>query len=226
VTLPQDFHVRLAVHRDGRAGDGQLQFSREPGGGYRVHLSLRLSGRPLLDMSSSGQAGESGLGPERFTDRRERRGASAANFDAQSGTVRFSTGAAEAEVTRHAQDRLSWLVQLGAVVAADAQLRQPGAQVLLQVVGARGGVQLWRFESSAPGEPPQAGPPVDGLLRFVREPEQPHDLRVEAWLDPAQHHRPVRVRLTPVPAGQALEFWDTEGWGSGAASAAAGARGP
>ena len=209
--LPQDFDARLAVLHGGKPGAGQLQFSRDPEGRYRLQLSLLAAGRPLLEMTSNGRVGADGLDPERHTDRRHGRGASAANFDPSAGTVRFSTGAAEAAVGRAAQDRLSWLVQLSAVVGADARLQQPGAQVLLQVVGARGHAQRWRFLSVPPGEPPGAGPPVDGLLRFVREPEQPYDLRVEAWLDPGEQHRPARVRLTPVPSGQGLEFWVVEG---------------
>jgi hypothetical protein len=35
---------------------------------------------------------------------------------------------------------------------------------------------------------------------------RPYDLRVQVWLDPANHHLPALVRLSVVPGGAALEL--------------------
>lgn len=205
--LPRSFVMRLQVRRDGQAGSGEMRFDRDADGGYQLRLSLRMPQRPLLEMTSAGPSGETGLAPERFTDRRRGRGSGAANFDRAAAEVRFSSQAPPAPIAPLAQDRVSWLVQLAGVVQADERLRQPGAQVLLQVVGARGGAAVWRFEAAGPGESPSPAATVGGALRYVREPQAPYDQRVEVWLDPARQHLPVYVRLTFVPLGQQLEFW-------------------
>jgi hypothetical protein len=43
-------------------------------------------------------------------------------------------------------------------------------------------------------------------LRLTREPRRPYDTQVEVWMDPAQHHLPVRARLTVLPGGETLEL--------------------
>jgi hypothetical protein len=43
-------------------------------------------------------------------------------------------------------------------------------------------------------------------LRLKREPRRPYDTQVEVWMDPAQHHLPVRARLTVLPGGETLEL--------------------
>ena len=205
--LPDPFVMRLGVLRGGQPGSGELRFERPADGGYRLRLALETAGRPTFEMTSSGPSGLTGLAPERFTDRRRGRGAAAANFDRAAGEVRFSSQAAPAPVAPGAQDRLSWLVQLAGVVQADETLRVRGAQVVLQVAGARGGAAVWRFEAGGPDELPDRAAAATGLLRYVREPEAPYDQRVEAWLDPARQFLPVHVRLTTVPQGQSLEIW-------------------
>ncbi len=192
-------------------GQGELRYIPTADGRYQLDLALQIEGQAVLRMSSQGQVSADGLAPERFIDRRQGRGAAAANFDREAQQARFSGGGAAVPLSAAAQDRLSWLVQLPAVVRADLGLQRSGAQVLLQVVGARGGMQVWRFE--ALGQQPLKLP--DGQYwpaawRWRRLAEQPYDLEVEVWLEP-QQLTPVGVRLTPVPGGRPLEFWPARG---------------
>lgn len=206
--LPDAFTMRLAVRRGEQSGNGHLHLERAADGSYRLRLELRLPRGPLLEMTSAGLSGATGLVPDRFTDRRLARGLAAANFDRAARRVRFSARTDAMPIAASAQDRLSWLVQLAAVVRRDPALRRAGAAVLLQVVGARGGTQLWRFECLGPDEPFASGNTQrHALLRLVREPELAYDNRVEVWLDPERQHLPVRVRYTLVPTQQHLEFW-------------------
>jgi hypothetical protein len=105
-----------------------------------------------------------------------------------------------------AQDRVSWLVQLGAVLAADPALQRPGARVKLFVVGARGDADVWTFvvqgvqPLSLPGRPPVEA------LHVLRLPHRPFDTRAEAWLDPARGWLPVRVRLVTPDSGDETEL--------------------
>jgi hypothetical protein len=202
--LPDAFVQRLAVQQNGQDGHGELRFERDADGTYRLRLSLRTRDRPLLEMSSRGRAGATGLAPERFTDQRRGRAARAANFDRVAGQVRFSTRDAAVATAPSAQDRLSWLVQLPGIVRSDEALRQPGARLRLQVVGARGASQIWQFERAPDAQTQSAGAPA--WLHYVREPELPYDQRVEVWLDPARQYLPARARLTLVPSGQSLDI--------------------
>jgi len=98
-----------------------------------------------------------------------------------------------------AQDRLGWLVQLSAIVAA---AREPPPELTLFVVGARGGAGPWHFRRfDDPGVSSAAGP----AIHYRRDPERRDDQRVEVWLD-AVDLWPLRVRLTPLPGGAPWEL--------------------
>jgi Protein of unknown function (DUF3108) len=194
--------------RLGASGAGELRFERDGQGHYALSLNLQLGTRPWLEMHSRGRAGSVGLEPERFTDRRRGRSGSAANFDREAQQARFSAGAAQVPLAAAAQDRLTWLLQLPSVLRADPSLMRPGAVVWLQVVGARGGSQVWRFEALGP----ETLQRPDGTLlhrawHWQRQPESPYDLQVDVWLADSGEPAPALVRLTPVPGGAALEFW-------------------
>ncbi len=45
------------------------------------------------------------------------------------------------------QDRLSWMLQLAAIVEAAPERHGPGARVSMFVVGARGDADVWTFEA-------------------------------------------------------------------------------
>ncbi len=193
--------------REPASGAGELRFERDEQGQYQLALSLQSGARPWMDLRSKGRVGAAGLEPERFTDRRRGRSASAANFDPVTRQARFSGRAAEVDLAQAAQDRVSWMLQLPAVIRADPSLQRPGAVVWLQVVGARGGSQVWRFESMGPQtvELPD-GQVVRDAWRWLRRAEQAYDLQVEAWLLGSDMPLPVLARLTPMPGGAALEM--------------------
>jgi hypothetical protein len=139
-----------------------------------------------------------------LADRRQGRDVRAANFQREHGKITFSGPRWELPLQAGTQDRLSWLVQLVAIAGAPDGL-QPGREVSLQVVGARGALNDWRFEVR--GLQRVAGPwgQADALW-LVREPLRPYDLRVEVWLGPAHRHWPLRLRQTTVPGGEPLEW--------------------
>jgi hypothetical protein len=105
-----------------------------------------------------------------------------------------------------AQDRLSWMLQLPAVLAADPAAFAPGARVSMQVAGARGEADVWTFGVEAVEALDVPEGRIDGAWRLLREPRRPYDTRVEVWLDPARHFLPVKVRLLQPQAGDGFEF--------------------
>ena len=103
------------------------------------------------------------------------------------------------------QDRLSWLIQLAAVVAGEPRWRESGATVTLPIAGARGdfGPWLFRFDGIESVDLPQGPVPA---AKYVREAQQAHDSHVEVWLDPARGYLPVRTRVRYGPDDEALEM--------------------
>jgi hypothetical protein len=104
------------------------------------------------------------------------------------------------------QDRLTWMLQLPAVVEAAPQRFGAGASVVLMVVGARGGADIWTFKVIG------AEPVGDVMaLKLVREARKPRDVQAEVWLDPARGHIPLRAVLSQPDGGAPFELQLTTG---------------
>jgi hypothetical protein len=146
---------------------------------------------------------DAGIAPVRYTDRRRYRGTQAANFRRDAGKVTFSGPAVGHPLPPGAQDRLSWMLQLAAIAAAEPSLVGPGGRVSFLVVGARGDADVWTFIHG--GEETLALPEGSAAtVRLLREPGRAFDTRAEVWLDPARHYLPVRARLSNASDSDAL----------------------
>ena len=204
--LPPAFQWHYVVQRGTRSGRSELQFTRDEQG-YAIGWSSRWPGREELGLASRGGVDEAGLAPERFADRRRGRERQAANFDRAGGRITYSGPQVEHALLAGAQDRVSWMVQLPAIIDADpAAFATRGIPVHLQVTGARGDAGVWTFVVQGREDLDLPAGPVHSTLHLVREPRRPYGTRVEVWLDAARHHLPVRVRLTPVPGGETLDL--------------------
>ncbi len=185
--------LRYELRRGRLTGSGELLW-RPEGGRYSLRLEGSVVGLNVLTQESTGTLDVHGLAPERFTDRRARRPMVAANFEREAGRIRFSGPSAELPWQAGVQDRLSWMMQLAAVAAAEPQRLAEGERIVLQVVGARGDGSSWAFRSLGPESLSLFGERID-TVRFLREPRHPYDTRVEVWLDPAREHLPVRATM-------------------------------
>lgn len=203
--LPPAVRLHYALQRGAVAGELQLAWRRD-GADYELSELLLLPGRAPTGALSRGGIDADGIAPVRLADRRRGRELRAANFRRAERIISFSGPTHQLPLPAGAQDRLSWLLQLPAVVEADPALAQAGARVALFVVGTRGDAELWRFDAS--GHEPLTLPagPVEHALRLVREPSRPYDQRIEVWLDAARAHLPVQLRLTLVPGERVTEW--------------------
>ena len=179
---------------------------------YELRLEARAAGLALLVQQSLGFFDSAGLAPQRFTDRRARRAALAANFrrepGKEGGKVTFSASSVEVELLPGIQDRLSWMVQLGAIAAAEPRLLGEREQIAMTVVGARGDASIWTFVSL--GEEPHGESSMARVVRLQRIPETPYDTHVDIWLDAVAPHWPVRAHWQSGPNDPGLELWRTE----------------
>lgn len=193
------------IRRGALSGTGELNWQHD-GLGYTLSLPGSVFGLEVVGQASRGGFDAAGLAPERFVDRRRGRDRQAANFDRSAGRITFSGPAVSYPLVPGAQARLSWMVQLPAIVEADAARWTAGTRVAMFVAGSRGDADVWTFSvqglESVEGS---AGHVVDAL-RLTREPRRPYDTQIEVWLDRARQHLPLRVRMTPLPGGETLEL--------------------
>jgi hypothetical protein len=199
--LPGSAQLQFELRRGPHSGRAALRWQADAES-YRLALHADLQDRPLLEQHSRGRIAEAGLVPQQFSDRRRARSAQSASFDEASDRIHFSGRAPDLPFWPGAQDRLGWIVQLAGIVAAAPS---PPDEVTLFVVGARGGAGPWTFHARGRSEVQTPLGPVHAL-HYERLPAVARDQRVEAWLDPARGHWPVKLRLTPVLGGPSLEL--------------------
>ncbi len=204
VVLPAPARWRYAVTARRRglavAGEAQLDW-RHDGRSYEAVLQVSAPPLPARIQRSTGDLGPEGLAPLRFSERL--RGEQAAHFDRVRGRIVFSGNQPEAALPAGAQDRLSVLLQLAALVAGDPARFVPGATVTLATVTTREtGDGPFRVEGREELALP-AGPIT--TLKLVRPPRHEYDVRLEVWLVPGRDYGPVRLRLT-APNGDWLDL--------------------
>ena len=202
--MPPAMLLRYQVRRGGLQGTGELRW-RPQGERYELDFDARIGPLKLLSQVSTGGFDSAGIAPLRFTDQRTRRPMQAVNFQREAGKVSFSGPGTEFALRAGMQDRLSWMLQLAAIVAAEPALRVAGAKVALRVVGAQGDASTWAFRCLGNAATTDEGEDTpSGLLAYLREPREPYDTTVKVWLDPAHHHLPVRARLKAGPGDPGL----------------------
>ena len=202
--LPPSVSLAYEMRRGGLSGEGEMVW-RPRADGYNLSMQGTAFGLPVIAWASQGGFDSAGIAPERFIDRRRSRDVRAANFQRDTARITFSSPQIEYALVPGAQDRLSWMVQLPAIVQAAPESFAPGARITLFVVGARGDADLWTFVVEAVEAVDVPAGRVEGALRLLREPRKAFDTRVEVWLDPARHHLPVRLRLATAQTGDASE---------------------
>lgn len=142
--------------------------------------------------TSSGQIGSDGLLPQRFGDKT--RSELAAHFQRDKGVISFSANTPEVPLLRGAQDRLSVVLQLSALFAADPERYPPGTMLSFQTVSQRE-AEVWQFEVDRPEllELPYGSVHT---VKLSRKPRREFDQLTELWLAPELGYLPVRLRIT------------------------------
>lgn len=199
--VPPPVTLQYALRHNGRTGSAVLAWQHD-GSAYRLTLDAQgADGRPLLAQASTGGFDAHGLAPERFVDRRGGGRQRAANFRREIGRIGYSGPPHEHPAWPGAQDRLSWLAQLAAILAAAEAA--PDALHLF-VADAAGQASLWQLQRQADGG--------THTVHWRREPPRPEGLRIDLWLSavgtgPAdQAGWPLRLLFTVPRSGDQLEL--------------------
>ena len=115
----------------------------------------------------------------------------AVSFDYAAGRVHF--GGTDTELAAGTQDRLSVLIQLGALLAGDARRYPPGSVIELPAAHANGPGQ-WRFTVIGPETVAAMGRALDSV-HLLHEPQGADDARIDVWLARQVEYLPVRLRI-------------------------------
>lgn len=175
---------------------------RNLGDRYEARLGYSAFGLSRSQISQ-GRITVDGLLPERFADKY--RTELAAHFNYSQHKLTFSANTPDAELLSGAQDRLSVLVQLGALVAGEPARFAPGTTLSIQTVGVReADVWLFTFESTETLNLP--GGTLQGL-KLVRLPRKPYDQKVEVWLAEHLGYLPARIRITDANGDSVDQQW-------------------
>ena len=183
--------ARLDWHQDGRR--------------YEARLELAAPGLRPRVQESTGEIGADGLVPERFSDRS--RGEQATHFDRAAGRIVFSNNQPAADWLPGTQDRLSVVLQLAMLAAAQPARFAPGAEVVIPTATTREAGE-WVFRVLGEEDLQLPGGAVRAL-RLERLPRREYDQKVELWLAPGLAYAPVRLRLTNPDGG-----WGDQRWSS------------
>lgn len=199
VRLPPPMVLEYTLQRGWLSGSGWLRWHWADGL-YQLSLEGQAVGLTLLSWTSRGTVGAHGLAPLRFADRRLNRGENVVSFDRAAGRITYTGPKSSPDavpLAPGAQDRLSWMVQLPALLEADPALRRSGQRIDLVVSGVRGGeAEPWHFVVIDRQPLLLASGVAIPTLHLAREARKPNDTRADLWLDPARAHMPVRARLS------------------------------
>jgi hypothetical protein len=180
-------------------GEGALTW-RHDGSSYELQLEAR---SPLLGsrrQRSEGRITPHGLEPLHFWDKS--RSEQAAHFDRERDRITFSNNQPDAPLAAGAQDRLSVLLQLAALVAAQPARYPPGTDVAIPTASVRE-AETWTFSVEREEDLALPGGTIRAL-KLQRLPRREYDQKVELWLAPRLDYAPVRIRLTS-PNGDTVD---------------------
>jgi hypothetical protein len=196
---PKHIHSTVHLHFDmtGQRGAqplagayGEIRWSQN-GDRYNAEMALRFLFKTFIRWTSVGRIGASGIEPTRFVQARGSK-IEIAEFAADAGQVSFSNNHPAVTLLAGAQDRLSILMQLGALIAADPARYRSGGRISIQTVGPSD-ADVWIFEIGG-AQTVQTLAGTFETLRLIRVPRFESDARLTLWLAPKLGYLPVQMR--------------------------------
>lgn len=194
-------HYRVEANKFPYTLSSELLWQQQ-GENYQARLSISAFGQSRVQ-TSRGLITRLGLAPVRFGDKY--RSEVAAHFDHERQLVTFSANTPDVALQPGAQDRLSVLVQLAALVASAPENFPPGTRLRVQTIGPREG-DVWLF-SFGEAEPLDLPGGAQTGLKLVRQPRQTYDQKVEVWLAPGLGYLPARIRITETNGDYVDQKW-------------------
>jgi hypothetical protein len=172
---------------------GELSWQHNPQA-YALALSVKAFLVGSRHWRSVGDITAAGLAPRRFSD--SWRGERAAHFDRDKNRIVFSGNAPEAPLLAGAQDQISLYVQLAAAMNGSPERFAQGTRLQIQTITLRDALP-WTLTLEQ-----NEALTVEGqslmAAKWVCQPRNRFDAKVEFWVTPQHHWLPVRIRITQV----------------------------
>lgn len=174
-----------------RGVNGELVWWQN-GYGYDAQLTFEVLRNTILNQRSTGRIGPSGIEPEKYSE--GRKDESITRFLRDQEKIVFSSNAPSAQLRGGAQDRLSVMMQLGAILKANPARYPSGALISIQTAGLRD-AGVWVFVI---GEDEKMTLPVGEIVvrKLTRSSRSDVDNKLELWLAPTYGYLPARFRQT------------------------------
>lgn len=169
---------------------------------YEARLEISAFGQARVQ-TSRGEITPQGLAPLRFSDKF--RSEVAAHFNRAQGKVTFSANTPDVALRPGAQDRLSVLVQLAAMLASAPQRYPPASTITIQTIGPRA-ADNWQF-TVGDAETLNLPGGQQATIKLLRNPREAFDQTVEVWLAPALGYLPARIRITEANGDYVDQQW-------------------
>jgi len=192
-------------------GHGTLGFHAS-GDSYRATLDARVAllflSFAVLSSESDGAVGPDGLEPQRYSETPRNKPTSITSFarDANgTSQVSYSQGGDVVTAAPGTQDHLTVLLQIGALMQANANLKAPGTRFTIPVAGLKGKVEPWTFAVQGVEPVKLDRGTQDGLhvMRILRP--GTNDRGIEVWVGTESPNIPLRVRYTE-PGGATIDL--------------------
>ena len=173
------------------AAGGDLNW-RQDGQTYEARMEVGAFLLGTRVQTSVGTLGTEGLMPSRFGDKS--RSELAAHFQRDKNIISFSANTPDVPLLKGAQDRLSIVFQLSALLAADSERFPRGSMVTFQTVSQRE-AELWQFMVEKE-ELLQLPFGELAAVKLNRNPRRSFDQHIELWFAPSLGFLPARLRIT------------------------------
>ena len=173
--------------------NGELRWQHNAAA-YALSLSVKAFLIGSRHWRSQGEITGAGLAPTRFSD--SWRGERAAHFDRDKNRIVFSGNAPEAPLLAGAQDQISLYVQLAAAMNGSPERFAPGTRLQIQTITLRDALP-WTLTLEQNEALTVEGQSVMAT-KWVCQPRNRFDAKVEFWVTPQHHWLPVRIRITQV----------------------------
>ena len=175
---------------------------RQDGAQYEARLSMGAFGQSRVQ-TSRGEIGPQGLLPTRFSDKY--RSEVAAHFERDKGRISFSANTPDVPLLAGAQDYLSVMLQLAAMMAGEPERYPVATTLTLQIAGPRD-AEVWLFTVERPETLALPGG-EQKTIKLLRHPRRPFDQQVELWFAPALAYLPVRLRISEANGDYLDQKW-------------------
>jgi len=176
---------------------------RQDGTQYEARLSMGAFGQSWAQ-TSRGEIGPQGLLPSRFSEKKNRSEV-AAHFERDKGRISFSANTPDAPLLVGAQDYLSVMLQLAAMLAGEPERYPLATTLTIQIAGPRD-AEVWLFTVEGP-ETLALPSGEQKTIKLLRHPRRPFDQQVELWLAPGLAYMPVRLRIAEANGDYLDQKW-------------------